>query len=120
MNALAILLLALVVWITWPLPASTRTRWGLLALIVFVPAAWLVLVPLGIRRRYRDSKTATTFTRAAQEIDHGRDVKYWRGLLETGTPAERVVAQDLLAHWGEPTTTPTAIVGQPADFDHLH
>lgn len=99
MNALALALVAAVVWATWPLARTPRARWGLLALVVFLPAAWLVLVPLGIRKRYRDSAALHTVTSSRHDLQRRRDLDYWQGVAETGGPAERQAAEDLLAYW---------------------
>jgi hypothetical protein len=120
-NLLYIILLAATIRLSWPGFTTTRGRvLMVLAVVLFPAVSWCYTIPRGVAAHYRGTRTARTFAAARQDIQHGRNVAWWRQRALTGTPLERMAAADLLTYWGEPLDFPPAVIGQPADFDHLH
>lgn len=105
MNLLTLVLLAATVALSWPGFTTTRSRVLMLLAVVFLPVvSWCYTVPRGVAAHYRGTRTARTLAAADRDIQRGRDVDWWRRQLVTGTPLERMTAEDLLTYWGESFT----------------
>jgi hypothetical protein len=126
MNLLTLLLLATTVALSWPGFTTTRGRALMLLAVVFLPVvSWCYTIPRGVVAHYRGTRTARTMAAALEDIDGPRraaqreaDLKYWRQVLETGLPMERVAAEGMLAFWAslEPEVEPESEERPPAEI----
>lgn len=99
----------LVVWVAWPTATTTKQRTLLILASLFAPS-WLVLVPLGLRARYRDSAALRTVNESRAQLEAERqrelDITWWRDKLLTGTPMQQLNAADILTYWEVPLVAP--------------